>query len=741
MTLDYTTFNGSALTRNDGNDYNDECTYILSDCTVTFEPGQTTQIVRVEIGDTQASSAYLRSFTFNIGASTAAPLNATIARATQMVSIVNNLQPPVASPGLFVRNATVDAAAGTVSIPVLLGGPQGEVSDSPITVTYATSDISAVAGTDYTATTGTLTFAPGQTVQNVMVPIIDAPGARPTRYFALTLNAAKGATILNGTGVVTIGASRAKAVSLPSASVGPDVIVGEGDGYVDLPITLSAPGTLPVTLDYTTVAGTACPPNCQGAEYRTASGAATFAPGETTKVVRVELEDASKIPTMKFFTFSINTPMDATIARASQMVSIVPNGTLVATPSLSVQPLIVDAAAGTVSVPVLLGGPQGEVSSKPVTVTYATSDISAIAGTDYTATTGTLAFAPGQTVRNVMVPIIDASGARPTRHFAVTLSNAKGATILNGPGIVTIGASGSKKVNLPGASVGPDVTVGEADGYVDLPITLSAPGTLPVTLDYTTVAGTACPPNCPGAEYVTASGAATFAPGETTSVVRVDLVDNSVAYTNEHFTFTISTATNATIKRSTQTVNIVSSPVHPAITSAHSSTFTTGKAGSFTVVTSGYPAATLTESGTLPSGVTFTNNFDGTATLGGAPATGSGGSYVLTISAHNGVAPAASQKFTLNVRQPESITSPTSTVFTKGTVNSFQVSTSGFPAAKSITETGILPAGVTFTFSGGSTATLSSTSALSRVGSFAIAFTATNGVGKAASQSFTLHVA
>ena len=540
---------------------------------------------------------------------------------------------------------------------------------------------------------------------------------------------------------MTIGASRAKAVSLPSASVGPDVIVGEGDGYVDLPITLSVPGTLPVTLDYTTVSGTTCPPNCPGFEFETASGVATFAPGETTKVVRVELEDASKIPTMKFFTFSINTPMDATIARASQMVSIVPNGTLVATPSLSVQPLIVDAAAGTVSVPVLLGGPQGEVSSKPVTVTYATSDISAIAGTDYTATTGALTFAPGQTVQNVVVPIIDASGARPTRHFAVTLSNAKGATIFNGTGIVTIGASGSKKVNLPGASVGPDVTAGEADGYVDLPITLSTPGTLPVTLDYTTVASTACPPNCPGAEYVTASGAATFAPGETTKVVRVDLVDNNVAYTNEHFTFTISTATNATIKRSAQTVNIVSSPVHPAITSVHSSTFATGKPGSFTILTSGYPTATLTESGTLPSGVTFTNNFDGTATLGGAPAAGSGGSYVLTISAQNGVAPAARQKFTLNVRQPESITSPTSTVFTTGTANSFQVSTSGFPAAKSITETGILPAGVTFTYSGGSTATLSSTSALSRVGSFAIAFTATNGVGKAATQSFTLDVA
>ena len=85
----------------------------------------------------------------------------------------------------------------------------------------------------------------------------------------------------------------------------------------------------------------------------------------------------------------------------------------------------------------------------------------------------------------------------------------------------------------------------------------------------------------------------------------------------------------------------------PTITSANSITFTVGSAGSFTVTTSGSPTAAITESGALPSGVTLTDNGNGTATLAGT--TASGGTYPITLSATNGVLPNASQSFTLTV--------------------------------------------------------------------------------------------
>jgi hypothetical protein len=89
----------------------------------------------------------------------------------------------------------------------------------------------------------------------------------------------------------------------------------------------------------------------------------------------------------------------------------------------------------------------------------------------------------------------------------------------------------------------------------------------------------------------------------------------------------------------------------PSITSDASATFQVGAAGSFTVVTGhSYPTPpTLSETGALPSGVTFTDNGDGTAALSGTPDVGTEGTYTLTITASNGVAPDASQTFTLTV--------------------------------------------------------------------------------------------
>ena len=180
----------------------------------------------------------------------------------------------------------------------------------------------------------------------------------------------------------------------------------------------------------------------------------------------------------------------------------------------------------------------------------------------------------------------------------------------------------------------------------------------------------------------------------------------------------------------------------PAITSGTSATFTAGTAGSFSVTTTGSPTATITESGALPSGVTLTANGNGTATLAGTPATGTDGSYPITITAANGVGSNATQSFTLTVNKAPTapaITSGNSVTFTAGTQGSFSVMTTGSPVA-AITESGALPSGVTVTDNGNGTATLSGTPATGASGSYPITIAAGNGVSPNASQSFTLTV-
>jgi uncharacterized repeat protein (TIGR03803 family) len=96
----------------------------------------------------------------------------------------------------------------------------------------------------------------------------------------------------------------------------------------------------------------------------------------------------------------------------------------------------------------------------------------------------------------------------------------------------------------------------------------------------------------------------------------------------------------------------------PAITSSNNTTFTVGQSGSYIVTATGSPTPTLTESETLPSGVAFTDNGNGTATLAGTPAAGTQGTYQFTITAHNGVGNSATQSFTLTLYPPPMLPPP-----------------------------------------------------------------------------------
>jgi hypothetical protein len=173
-------------------------------------------------------------------------------------------------------------------------------------------------------------------------------------------------------------------------------------------------------------------------------------------------------------------------------------------------------------------------------------------------------------------------------------------------------------------------------------------------------------------------------------------------------------------------------------TSNPTTVFQTGTSGSFTVTTNSSPTAGLTESGSLPDGVTFTDNGDGTATIAGtAPA--HAGTFPITITAKNGVSPTVRQEFVLYVGSAPTITSGASAQFVTGTAGTFTVTTNGFPAA-TLTETGDLPDGLTFTDNGDGTATIAGTAASGSHGSYSLTVTATNGLAPDAKQSLTLTV-
>jgi hypothetical protein len=170
----------------------------------------------------------------------------------------------------------------------------------------------------------------------------------------------------------------------------------------------------------------------------------------------------------------------------------------------------------------------------------------------------------------------------------------------------------------------------------------------------------------------------------------------------------------------------------PAITSTNHATFQTGVFGSFAVTGTGYPALSYSTAGPLPGGVTLSPS----GALSGTSAPGSGGVYVFTITASNGILPNATQTFTLTVDQSPTITSASSTTFQVGLLGSFAVTATGFPTAITFSTTGPLPSGVTLSPAG----LLSGTPAAGTQGIYNFTIVASNGISPNGTQAFTLQV-
>jgi len=175
----------------------------------------------------------------------------------------------------------------------------------------------------------------------------------------------------------------------------------------------------------------------------------------------------------------------------------------------------------------------------------------------------------------------------------------------------------------------------------------------------------------------------------------------------------------------------------PAITSAGEAALTAGHKATFSLAATGTPPPAYTRAGRLPAGLTLTSS----GRITGTPGRRTGGTYSLTITAANGVAPAATQPFTLTIRQAPVFTSSARAWFTAGVRHTFTIGASAYPAA-TITERGKLPPGLRLAIHPGGTATLSGTPQRSDRGrTFRIRITASNHVGKSVTQTLTIHIA
>jgi Calx-beta domain/FG-GAP-like repeat len=202
---------------------------------------------------------------------------------TLSVLLNDGVWPPDDPPSVRIRDSAVNEFNTDVifaSFTVTLS----HTSTTDVTVQYATADLSATAGSDYTASSGTVTIPAGQTYATVTIPVKDDRLGEPTETFAVNLSAPTNATIGDGQGVITIFDNEPRIMI-------DDVSKAEGrknrSTFFTFTVTLVSAYDQPVTVSLRTVDGTA---TTAAGDYVAKSGTLTFAPGETTKTVTIEVK-------------------------------------------------------------------------------------------------------------------------------------------------------------------------------------------------------------------------------------------------------------------------------------------------------------------------------------------------------------------------------------------------------------------------------------------------------------------
>ncbi len=314
--------------------------------------------------------------------------------------------------------------------------------------------------------------------------------------------------------------------------------VAEGTDAIFL-VTLTSATTEVVTVDYATADGIAV----AGQDYVAAAGTLVFAPGETTKTIRVTVKSDGVSEGDETFFVDLSNPVNATIAGAQRrgQALIAASGAL---PALSIDDVSVTEGTGGTGTAVFTVT-LAPVSTQTVTVDYASADgIATLADGDYRIASGTLTFMPGQTTKTITVVTVGDGRNEIAEAFFVNLSNPANATLARAQGVGTI-------VNddpLPTLSIN-DVSVSEGNGGTSsavFTVTLTPASGRSVKVDYATADGSA---TVAGNDYAPSSGTLTFAPRETSKTIAIDIIGDTVKEANEAFFVNLSFSRRATITR------------------------------------------------------------------------------------------------------------------------------------------------------------------------------------------------
>lgn len=522
VTVNYATADGTATVANGD--------YTAASGTLSFVPGDSVEQFTVNIA---ADNFFESNETFVANLSGAVGGNITTAQGTVTVNNDDGQSSIAVSPASVLEGT--GAGSTTLDFVVEISNPPAP--ETPITVDYTTSALTATAGSDYTTSSGTLTFTNGGALtQTVSVPVTRDNIDESDETLQLQLsNPSANAVVYVGQAAGTIQDDDTAVVSLNSVSQAEG---NAGNTPMVFTATLSNPADTPRSFGPFTQDGSAGAPGDYAA-IALGSATVTFAPGDTSETISVQIVGDTTVEPDESFTLNLAVP--ASIERGLPVPVATGTGTILnddVAIDVSIDNVSVTEGTGAGSTNAVFTvslSAQPPVGS-PVTVGYATAGGSASSGTDFTAASGTLTFSNGGALtQTISVPVTRDNIDENDESFVVNLGPVSGATLYIGIGNGTI----VDDDNPPTVSINSVfVTEGNAGTTAaTFTVSLSNPSSFPLNYTASTADLSA---TAPGDYQPIVDLPVAFAPLQTTQTVTVNVVGDNIVEGNETFGLNLS---------------------------------------------------------------------------------------------------------------------------------------------------------------------------------------------------------
>jgi hypothetical protein len=555
ISVNYTTVDNSARAGQD---------YTATVGTLNFLPGETAIDVTVPtIDDALAENTEI--FTVNLSGTSA---GVTFADQQGLGTIFDNEDAPVIT---IAPQSAIEGNLGASDNRITFTATLSTASAQTVSFRYATSSGTAVANRDFRSSSQTLTFAPGTTTRSFNIAIIPDNIDEVNETFNVTLSSASNATFANSVNTVTTTGTiiddDGPTITFADRTI--EVVEG-GTGSVrnmTFTVRLSAASENPITVRFATSRG-AVEPATAGADFRATSGTLTFAAGETSKVISVQiLGDATDEPD-ETFNVVLSSPTGGTIPTEQSTAT----GTIRdddATPIVSISNVSANEGSNgrTSSFSFIVS--LDRASARTVSVDYATTGVTATPDVDFTTNSGTVTFNPGVTRQTIVVRVTGDNLDEPTETFRVTLDSAS-VQNAQAPSSTRVGLGTirddddtpqlsleTSPLTIAEGGTGTGTGTGGTPATVKLTFnaTLSAPSGQDVSFNFQTVQATSnrgdLRPATQGSDFATTNGRLTIPAGQTSAIIEVTINGDALDEFNEYFNVVISGAINARIRNAT----------------------------------------------------------------------------------------------------------------------------------------------------------------------------------------------